>query len=192
MRRSGHGLSLLEVLVAMAIMGVISTALLRVYDMTVNTMRQGSGHLALQQRVRESVRRMQPLLTTAMPPNTTQEAIYAPPLLGPASPSIRWSTPEDLLTNVPADPRSPTWRLYELSFDSGTGEIVLRQIAPAVPNPTKVVGRQLASVAFEHLSLNSVRVVVRGDEPIRRAGGKTTSSSYQVETLVQIPYYTSD
>jgi prepilin-type N-terminal cleavage/methylation domain-containing protein len=187
-----RGLSLLEVLVAMVLLGMVSTALLRVYDMTVNTLRQGTGHLDLQQRVRESVRRMQPLLTTAMPPNTTQEAIYAPALLAPPAASIRWSTPEDLLTNVPVDPRAPTWRLYEMSFNVGTGDLSLTQISPATPNPTKVVGRKLAAVSFEHLSLNSIRIIARGDERIRRAGGKTTVSSYQVETLVQIPYYTSD
>ncbi|MCE7874655.1 hypothetical protein DYH09_30390 [bacterium CPR1] len=188
MRRAAFTMA--ELLVAMALMGLISIALVNLYSMSVNTLRQGSGHLAMQQRVREAVRRVHPLLSTAIPPNASQEAIYAPPA-GPAAPAVTWSTTEDLLGNTPVDPRAPSFRLYQLAFNAATSELVLSQLGPLPAPPARVVARNLNQVSFEHISLNTVRMVVQAQEQIRRAAGETTPSTYRSDTLLQIPYYTS-
>lgn len=194
MKQRQNGFSLAEVLVSMAILALISTTMVELYQMSVNTLRQGGSRIDLQQRTREPIRRVTPLLSTAIPPSATQEAIYAPLTAAPAAPAVQWSSTEDLFGNVPVDPRAPTFRLYELNFNSGTGELVLNQIQPPLPAGVqpRVVARNLAAVSFEHLSLNSIRMTVRCDELIRRAGGERTNSSFTVDTMIQIPYYTSD
>lgn len=186
MRR--RGLSLAEVLVAMAVMGVLSIALLNIFGLTMTSVRHGEGHLAMQMKAREAVRRLEPLLSTAIPPTTTQEAIYLP-AVGGSGTSIRWSSTEDLFGTNAITPRAPHFYLYEINFAGGA--LTMRRIDPPGPD-SRVLATNLDAASFEHLTLNTVRVQVQVSEQVRRAAGAHETLTQKLETLIQLPYYTSD
>lgn len=185
MRR--RGLSLAEVLVAMGVMGLLSLALMNVFGVTMTTVRHGEGHLAMQQKARETMRRLEPILSTAIPPTTTQEAIYAP-TMGNTLPSVQWSSTEDLFGNAPIVPRAPDFYLYEIIFNAGT--LTMRRIDPPLAD-SRILGTNLTAVSFQRISLYTLRVQIEVQEQVRRAAGARETMSHRLETLIQLPYGTS-
>jgi hypothetical protein len=103
-----RGLTLVEVLTCAGLIGLLSLFLLAIFGQISSATRLGDGHLALQQRGRELMRRSLPTIRRAIPPSAAQDAIYAPPVGGTGNTLTFASTPDLLDPAAPDGPRCTT------------------------------------------------------------------------------------
>ena len=178
-----RGGTLAEVLVACTILGLLGIVLLEIFLHISSAAGFGASRLAIQQRVRETMRRVAPLLRQAIRPNFGVEAIYLPPIHVTAS-NVVFAVPENLLTppSLPFDPRKPDPHLYQMRF-SGT-QLVLQDIYN--PASTRVLGDQLVKVSFTRSQTSCVNVLVQVQAQIRGASGKARTEDYNLQTSIQL------
>lgn len=185
-RTRARGLTLIEVLVSTVILTVLGVALTRVYDLSRVSYATGVGRVALQQRARIAVQRLTPRLVRAIPPTETSPAISSPAPLDPATSEISYSIPaEDL------DPRSPTYRTERLYFQASSGRLFLDPGTSANPVDDLLLARDLDQVLFEVLSQNAVRLTVKVRGKVRTADNRSRDQEFRLQTVVQIPFYTT-
>lgn len=148
---SRRGITLAELLVAMAISSVLMTSVLVLYQRGTLEVRHSTGRIELQRRGRALLERIQPLLCSAVKPSrqSSQEAVYVPDqpvddlidngvyANDSSYHQVVFATPVDWLGNqtVPSG-RSlafqPTYYLYEISQTAGPAgrgnQVVLRRV----------------------------------------------------------------
>ena len=189
--RSRRGLSLVEVLIVCAILGVMGSVLTYIYSVALTTYRQGGGRVDIQQRARESIRRIAPLISTAIPPNSVQEAIYSP-ALGASDVQMSFCTPLDLLANetvASTNPRAPRYLLFRIRFDAPSSTVVLED--PANPARSQVLARKVRALTFQRVAVDSVKIHVEVETRIIGARFKERTVDAALDTLQQVPWYTS-
>lgn len=138
MRRYNKGFTLVELLVAMGVMAVVSTAMFAMFATSRQTLIHGSNHFFIQQVARYTVDRLTPLLQTAVPVNDTTPAVLeldgATATLGSQGQSIGFSTTVDFLADPQPvfNPRNPIYYFYEVAFEpTNNHTLVLRKMSPA-------------------------------------------------------------
>lgn len=140
MHRSNKGFTIVELLVAMAVMAVLSAAMVAMFSTSKQTLVHGSNRFYIQQVARYTVNRLTPLLQTAVPVNDTSSAILemdgAPAVLGSISESVGFSTTQDFLADpIPEfNPRAPVFFFYEIAYEeTNNGNLILRKMVPTAP-----------------------------------------------------------
>lgn len=157
--RGRKGITLAELLVAMAISSVLMSSVLVLYHRGTIEIQHSSGRIELQRRGRALLERIQPLLCSAIKPSrvSPQEAIYVPDVpvddlidngvvASDASyHQVVFATPVDWLRSpqVPAG-RDLAWRpqyhLYEIAQTAGPAgrgnQVVLRRALGVTVNST--------------------------------------------------------
>lgn len=140
-RIAARGFSLLELLVASAIMLGLSTVMIALFASSKQTMIHGSNKLAIQQMARYSMNRILPYLQTLVPLTDTTKPILAMDNdstkgIGSTGRSISFATTHDFLTYPePAFlPRSPVYYFYRIAFETTPKrEIYLEKVQPNAP-----------------------------------------------------------
>lgn len=195
MKRRPAGLTLVEVLVSLAVLGVLSLALLRIYDVSRTAYATGTGRLTLQQAARQLVSRIGPQLVAAVPPSEVEEAIYAPEA-GSSASSIVFSVPQE-----PFDPRNPGFRKLRIG-QRPDGAVVLDPNTILVESDDQVLARPLVDsrgnqvfkvdkLEFSVLSRNVVKISLDVSGQARGAQNKMMTQTLHLESLVQLPVYTT-
>lgn len=145
MRRSNRlcvkGFSLLELLVASAIMLGLSTVMIALFASSKQTMVHGSNKLVIQQMARYSMNRILPYLQTVVPLTDTTKPILAMDNdpskgIGSSGRSISFSTTHDFFTfpEPVFTPRNPTYYFYRISFETTPNrQIYLEKVQPNAP-----------------------------------------------------------
>lgn len=181
MRRK-RGLTLVEMLTSMALLGILGVALARIYDVSRTAYASGTSTIALQQRARILMERITPLLVSALPPNGTEGAIAAPPPNGSVSPAI--------VFNIPArnfNPRIPAYTRARI-VHAADGTVTLDRDT-ADPSDDRILARDIKKLQFAAVAQNVVRVSIEVYGTSRGAANRDKAQYYLLETLVQIPYY---
>ena len=190
-RRRFKGLTLAEVIVACGVLMVLGTALIMCYNVCLPVYRQGGGRIDVQQHCRETVRRIVPLLNSAISPDGVQEALFAPAPVGAVDTKIEFATTLDALgasAMGSVDPRNPTFYRYRIRFDGTASQIVLEDVDQ--PSRSRVLAREVQNVAFYRVALDAVKIHVESMILIRGARNQQRTVSHVLETVQQVPYYT--
>lgn len=184
MRRRA-GLTLIEMLTSLAILGVLGLALVRIYDVSRTAYATGTSTIALQQRARILMERIQPLVVSALPPNASVAAVETPPSDGSIS--------STLVFHVPApdfNPRTPTYAKARIAHRSD-GTVVLDGDT-ASASDDRVLARDIRRLDFAAVSQNVVRVSIEVYGTSRGATNRDKAQYYLLDTLIQIPYYSKN
>ena len=123
-----RGVSLVEVLVVTGLMTLLTLILTEIYFASYKVFEHGSAHTDIQQRCRETVNRIVPLIMGASEPALTQDAVYLPDNVDASRGSELWFySPDDLFGNAVYDPRNPVFYFYRVRQLSG--DVVLEKLA---------------------------------------------------------------
>lgn len=182
MRKRRPGLTLVEMLVSMALLGVLGVALARIYDVSRTAYASGTGTIALQQRARILMERITPLVVSALPPTGSDAAIASPPPDG--------SLASTLIFYIPArnfDARNPQYTRARIRQETD-GTVKLDRDT-ANPDDDRVLARDIKKLQFAVVAQNVVRVSIEVYGTTRGAANRDKAQYYLLETLVQIPYY---
>lgn len=191
--RASRGFTVAEMMVSLAVLGVLSLALAEVYHVSYTVFDNGSGRIVLEQRTREALRRVGPLLSGAVPPTENQDAIIVP-AIGNSASSVDFYTAEDLLGATVFDPRNPAYLMFRIGWDGG-GNLVLWRLdaarnALSTPRP-RVLARGLSGVRMTRTSLDAVTVQLTASTSVRTGRLQQRTVTYSLNAMVQLPYYGS-
>lgn len=184
MRGRSLGLTLVEVLVGAAILGLLGVILAHLYDVSSGAYATGAGRVALQQRARQVVQRVAAHLVQAVPPTGAQDALYSPDRLPPMTSKVVYTVPSE-----PFDPRAPAYRERWISFEQSTGLVTADAETPGEAD--QVLARDISWLGLEVIPPASLKVTVVVQAPVRTAGGGTRDQEFRLQTVVQIPYYST-
>lgn len=187
MPRSRSALSLTEVLMTVMLLSVLSLVLVAVFTGSVSVFRLGSSRVDMHHRARETLRRIEDLAVTAIPPPPPAEAIYEP--TAAAGPELQFFSGHEFFADeaAPYDPLTgDNLRLY--SVLGLNGEVVLTRLQP-LPQLSRVLARHIYSLEFERQGLGLVEARVHVRDSIRRTTGQTESLDYRLGSLIEVPYY---
>ncbi len=181
------GLTLIEVLVSSAVLLLLSTILLRIYDVSRSAYVTGSGHLALQQKARQTLQRLSSRLTQAIPASDAQDAVFTendeePRVTGPLDSKVVYTIPAD-----PFDPRAPIYRKKWILYRHDTRMVTTNADNPG--DPDLVLARDVDWLELRVLPPNAVRMTVVTRTTVRGTGGHDKVQDYRLQTVIQIPYY---
>jgi prepilin-type N-terminal cleavage/methylation domain-containing protein len=185
-----RGFTLPEVIVGMALLVLLGALLVNIYTMCLAVYRQGTARLELQQQAREFMRRIGPVLDTAVPPPGLSEAIYSP-TIGNSGTTVYFATTQNLIdpTKTNFNPRQPTYDVYDVTYNAADQQIILE--ATYSPTHFEVLAQGVYACQFDHLDEATVKVTMGIAAEVREAGGKTVTQSYPLQTVIELPYYTA-
>lgn len=213
--RSLRAFTLPELMIAMTILGVIGTVLTLLYDGSYASINRGTGRLALQQRGREILRRVGPVVLSAFedPNDPAPDDILWPPDDGNSYDSLVLSTTEDWLdpsypsatssARMAPDVASINYFKYRIRLENGnidlekgTWDDATSTFTPTggvrhlgVSNaPDSVDAVSIEAFRAENLAKNAVRVSVDLRVVIRNAGKGQEPVNQTLATVIQIPY----
>lgn len=178
----------------MGIMVLVTVLILGIYGNSFNAFRRGTSRLEVQQRAREVIRRVTPLIMSSKAPTPLDEAVIEPPT-GESRSFVEFHTADDLLGPMaPINPRAPTHLVFRIWFSDNDKSVRVSRLSAVGGSPVgdvRFLGHRVNSVEFERLAVNLVRVSVSVTAPVITA----VSSSEEIEVLrsavVSIPYYSS-
>jgi len=182
-----QAMTLMEVLVSVGLISLVSLFLLAIFGQISSATRLGDGHLAVQQRGREVMRRSLPTIRRAIAPNAAQDAIYAP-AVGATASTLSFSSTEDLLNPAapPFDPRAPVFHLYNLRYVAATREVLLED-TDNLALPARTLGREVQLMEFTRVDRFGVRVRVNVQGTVRSSTNVTRQISFPLESVVSLP-----
>lgn len=211
-----RGFTLAEVLVAGTILFGVTAILALIFSSSYAAFRRGTSRLSTTQRAREVVRRLMPIVMSAVAPNSTLEAVYYPPSnrgggTDHIGTEIRLHSADDILTPMAAvNPRNPIVHQFRVRLiapgPDEDGDVVIDKITepldPRVPyggTPdgsvsgvgTKVIASRVRKLDFEHLDLSIVKVKVTTSEEIINAAGQPEDLDVERTRVISIPYYSA-
>ncbi|MBM3464424.1 MAG: prepilin-type N-terminal cleavage/methylation domain-containing protein [Planctomycetes bacterium] len=203
---TARGMSLIELLVSLTVLALLGTALAQIYQTAQTAFLSGGGRIALQQRARETLRRLTPYVSCAVPAAEGAEAVTAPPVTPSPTPNtvLEYTSPMDLLGGAPVDPRAPVSRKYRICFAedpryptvTGTKpKIWLAQIGTEIPSDNaaiigkRVLADQIDGFKVIRPTVNSVEITVTKNGTVKTARFQDRTISVSLKTSVQIPYY---
>lgn len=190
--RKNPGLTLAEVLVSAGMILAMTLVLWAVLSGSYTAALHGATTIEMHHRAREAMRRMLPILHSAVRPRGELEAIYTP-YVGETLPTCHFVTSFDHLAGTggggdppPYDPHTGRpLKLYRLLFERG--EVVLERATP--PFKSKVLARNLYDVGFRRDAVGLVTIIVEVREPSRDASNRITDRSYRMSSMVELPAY---
>lgn len=185
MRRPTRAFSLPEILVGMTLLALVGAIVLQVYLAVIRVGTFGGARIEVQNATRLALRRMVPLVESAIPRSSTTSAIMAPPE-GETGPQLEFVSTQDLLGNGVADPRNPTY--FEFRIRRVGSDVWLEQTNLAPP-PRRLLGK-LKDLSFTNLGGVSVQIQVSAESvSARTLSGETRIEKSELTTLVYLPYY---
>jgi prepilin-type N-terminal cleavage/methylation domain-containing protein len=162
---SKRGFTLLELIVASAIMLSLSVVITGLFATSKQSLVHGSNKLAIQQLARLSMNRILPYLQTVVPLTDVTKPILeidgATATLGGSGHSISFSTPHDFNTfPEPAYvPRAPVYYFYKIAFETTPKhELYLEKVQPSGALAPPIVP------ALESYSPVNIQVLAHGDK----------------------------
>jgi len=185
--RRNPGLTLIEVLVSTAVLLLLSTILLRIYDVSRSAYVTGTGRLALQQRARQTLQRLSSRLTQAIPASVDQDAVF---VKNDEEPKVNNALDSKVVYTIPADPfdpRAPVYRKKWILYRHDTRMVTTNADNPA--DPDLVLARNVDWLELKVLPPNAVRMTVVTRSTTRGTGGADKVQDYRLQTVIQIPYY---
>ncbi|MEW6280872.1 MAG: type II secretion system protein [Candidatus Eremiobacterota bacterium] len=182
-----RGLTLPEILVAMTLLGLIGLVTLQIFLTTRTVLNFGSGRMDVQQTARETLRRLVPLVESAIPRNLAQGAVLLP-ADGASGSRLEFLSTQDHLGGTALDPRNPVYYRFAI-FRQPDGDVFLEQTNPATTLPRRRLARGLRELFFENQGGTSVRIRVQAVGTVRNARGADRDVQSTLETLVFLPYY---
>lgn len=213
-RRRG-GFTILELMVSAFILAAMSLALVMIYSTASTMFQRGSGRLTMQQRSREAVRRVAPLIAGAIPPSESDVALYSP-AVGATDDALGFYSAQDLFGTGPAfNPRAPYYPTYRIACvdsniftQSGGNVLVLEKLsdlsaspghASLIPSVSKTLlsgtdSCAVKSVKFTRLDTSRVLMTITlTATQVRDAAGRlltgAKSDDYTLQSEFQVPYY---
>jgi len=193
-----RGLSLVELLISLTVLLVLGTAMVQIYQVAQTAFQTGGGRIAMQQRARETLRRVVPYLSSAVPASEGAQAVAVPELDNTES-FVLFTSPMDWIDGTAMDPRTPTFRTYKIWFrvddqdlTSGEKKLWLYRVSTTDPNvieARRALGKKLENVTFKRVTENCVQIEVTAKESVRAANFQTRDVTVILKTGVQIPYY---
>ena len=189
-----RGVSLVEVLVVTGLMTLLTLILTEIYFASYKVFEHGSAHTDIQQRCRETVNRIVPLIMGASEPALTQDAVYLPDNVDASRGSELWFySPDDLFGNAVYDPRNPVFYFYRVRQLSG--DVVLEKLAmngtTLASPPPRVLGKAMGDLTFERIDTGLVQIEVAASAKVRGAVNRERTIDTKLRTTVSIPFYTS-
>ncbi|MBI3925984.1 MAG: prepilin-type N-terminal cleavage/methylation domain-containing protein [Armatimonadetes bacterium] len=200
-RRRKHGLTLVEVLVAMAILSLIGLMMVQIFSQSRTVFDRASSTTDIHHKLRETMHRVQPILMSSVPDAGAAIDIPSPGVL-------RFVTTEDLLGGTAFSPGALTYRTYQLRLDNAgdadvlNDRLVLEQVDPdagfAVMNPPtpRVLSNNsreasIFEIIFASPSDGVVRVTIRARGVTRNAARQTEQMNSDLQTVVQLPHFST-
>lgn len=217
LRLSRFGLTILELIVAAAIMSLIGLAMVFLYSSSLSTYNHGAGRLALHHKARQATQRIAPIILAAFsdPSDSASEEIEFPAINTTGNELVVTTTEDWLNPNYPdINTSSRFWdssslsdatrydHHYRVRLDAGT--ILLERgtwdDSTNTFTPTgeqRIFGRTddaeakdavtITGLTFEKLAANAVRVRVDVQATIRNARNQERDLTYTSQSIVQIP-----
>lgn len=182
------GMTLVEVLVSMAVLGLLGLALVRIFDVSRTAYATGTGRVALQDRARTAVQRVSQQLTSAIPPGNATSAVSRP--AAPAEPDPAESPLPYIVFHVPADPfdpRDPQYQEMRILHQPSSKTLVRDRNTPGDPTDDQTFVRHVDHVTFQQPRANEIALKVRVYGEVRGADNRTRMQDFRLETVVQIP-----
>lgn len=179
MRKKLTGFTLPEIMVSMAILAVLSVALIVIYRSGLTEAEHATGRMALQQQARLLMDKMVPLITTAarVAQDDTSEPLFFPPADANGYNRIDWRSSVDLfnqlaVTGVVGDFRRIVQYAYRISWD-GDFSVRLQELDINSLNPTgtdaRVIAQHIDQLTFTRIIDSTVIVNIRTSN---RVGGE--------------------
>jgi hypothetical protein len=170
----------------------MTTALVAVFNVADTVFDQGAGRIGLQQRTRETLRRLSPILACAVPATEDAQAILTP-AIGASGTSVEFTTTSDVLGSIPFDPRAPVYVVCRIAADK-SGDLVLSQLDAPGGHPLhdpapRVLARGLSGATFTRTSVDQIAVHLSAQTSVRNARGQQRMVTCALDGQVQIPYY---
>ncbi|GMU54684.1 MAG: hypothetical protein AMXMBFR33_38300 [Candidatus Xenobia bacterium] len=181
---SRRALTLLEILVSLSLLGVVGVLVLQIF-LAVNRVSQyGGARIEVQNATRLAMRRLVPLIESAIPPASNQSAVTRP-ADGQTGRVLEFTSSIDHLGNAAPDPRNPVYLRFRIRHAGP--ELWLEQLGGGAP-PPRLLGR-LQQVEFTNLGGESVRIALRAEAQTRTLAGVTETVSSELTTQVYLPYH---
>ncbi len=180
-------LTLAETLVSCAIMALLGLILLQIYLVSQQAYSRGSGQIALQQRARTLMEVITPLIQSAVPPHEGSRALFSA-----NSASLAFYVPDkDFL------PRSPKYILVGIYHNDLDRTVRLENSVTSATDQdvmfrSRELAREIYDVRFGLPTENTVRIGVDLREKVRAAGGRVDEQTFQMDGLIQVPYYSKN
>lgn len=179
-----RGFTLPELLVGLALLGLIGIVVMQVYVAVLRTSRFGSAHLDVQESSRTLLRRLIPLVESAMPQSSSGQALLEP-VSGASGGHLVFVSSQDHLGEAPVDPRAPQYRRYRIDRRPDD-EVFLEQVSPAGPPPRRL-GR-VRELEFSNLDGESVRIRVSSQTTARTLTNEEVAARAALTTVIYLPY----
>lgn len=173
-----------ELLVAMALLGLIGAIVVQVYVAVARTSKFGSAHLDVQESSRTLLRRLIPLVETAMPETSSGDALLEP-AEDASGDHLLFLSSTDLLGDAPVDPRDPEYRRFRIARRADD-RVFLEQVDPVGP-PEQLLGR-VRELEFTNLGGESVRIRVSSETTTATMTNRETQARAGLTTVIFLPY----
>lgn len=187
------GFTILEVLIAAAIMSFMGLVLVQVHALGRTTYSHQSGRVGMQHLARETLDRIHPLLVSA---NGATPVLHPPAGTANADDALVFESTADFFTNNFFDPTNPTSHRYRIRLNND--DIVLELYDGDVVSQTRFLARSNGARTVQGLTftrpdgtLSTVRVRVQVQEEVRNAVNQLQTLDYSLETATHIPYFTT-
>jgi len=169
------------------LLSMLSVVLVAVFTGSVSVFRLGSSRVDLHHRARETLRRIEDLAVTAIPPPPPAEAIYEP--TAAPGPELQFFSGHEFFDDggAPYDPLTgDNLRLY--SVVGLNGEVILTRLQP-LPERSRVLARHIYGLEFARQGVGLVEARVHLRDTTRRATGQSENVDYRLGCLIEVPYY---
>lgn len=169
------------------LLGGLSLVLVAVFTGSTQVFRLGSSRVDLHHRARETLRRIEDLAVTAIPPPPPAEAIYEP--TAAPGPELQFFSGHEFFDDglPPYDPLTgDNLRLY--SIVGVAEEVTLTRLLP-LPEQTRVLARHVYDLEFTRQGVGLVEARVYLTDTVRRATGQSELITYRLGCLIEVPYY---
>jgi len=180
------GLTLPELMISLGLIALLTLALTLVFHQSNRVAAMGGKRLDVQQAVRETLRRLAPLLESAVPPGPGEPAILFPDE-GDTALRIEFYSPTDLLGDQAVDLRNPTFRLYKIEFSAPS--LWLEQVDPPPTREPRMLASRLHKAEFTVLDPGTVRIAVEAREKGKDARNQDRTFEERLETALHLPYF---
>ena len=192
MRRPA-GLTLAEIIICMGLMTMLTGMLVMIYGNSYAAFRRGTTRLSVQQRAREVIRRVTPLVMSSKAPNPLVEAVILP-AIGASGPTLQIYTADNMLVPMePVNSRNPQHYLFRIQLEADR-TVRLERLnvdTGAATGEQKILAFNVQEVEFEHPAANLVKLRVVTRDQVINSSGQTEPLDVERTAMISIPYYSS-
>ncbi len=178
----------------MGLIAVLTTLILGIYFNSFNAFRRGTTRLEAQQRVREVLRRVAPLIMSAKAPSPAEPAVLVPPV-GTVSSVLEFHSADDLSSPLaPLDPRAPVHYVFRIWHEAGDGSVRFTKLngPGGAPNSEqRILAHRVERFDAECLAINLVRITAVVAVQLKTAIRADDQIAVERSSVISIPYYSS-